>query len=117
MSVARPEDPVAVLLEEEIGLAEWRHAARLGDVLDAEGRVVLALPGDQRLAQRVARLPGLAIRLAVRDRGAVRAAVQDRDPVVGARRAVERIEEALLRRRDEEGVARDAPVALAARVI
>src|SRR5436190_10150645 len=62
MSIARPEDPVAVLPEEEVGPAEWGDARRLGDVLDTERGVVLALARDQRLAQRVAGLSCLAVR-------------------------------------------------------
>src|SRR4051794_36259072 len=77
----RSEDPVSVLLQEEVGLAQRGHARRLGDVLGAEGRVVLLLAGDQRLAQRVAGLTRLAVRLAVRDRRPVRVAVEDRNRV------------------------------------
>ena len=56
---------LAVLLEEEVGLAEGWHAGRLGDVLHAEGRVVGGLARDQRLAEGVAGLAGLAVGLAV----------------------------------------------------
>src|SRR4051794_39789860 len=103
-SVPRPEVALAVLLEEQVRLAERRHARRLGDVLHPEGGVVLGLPRDQRLAQRVAGLSGLAVRLAVRDRRPVRVAVQDRDAVVlvsgegsAVRRPVQRAELALVR--------------------
>src|SRR5882757_1379470 len=79
ISVARPvsEEPGSVLLQEEVGLAERGNPGRLGDVLDSEGRVVLVLAGDQRLAQGVAGLPRLAVRLAIGDGRAVWIAVQD----------------------------------------
>src|SRR5215204_3418098 len=123
-SVARPEVACAVLLQEQVRLAERRRAGRLGHVLDPERRVVLLLARNQRLAQRVARLPGLAVRLAVGDRGTVRVAVEDRDAVVlvagehsAVHGSVERAELALVCGRHEHGVAREAPVPLAARVV
>src|SRR4051795_13184312 len=73
-----PEDPVAVLLEEEVGLAQRRHTGRLGDVLHAEGRVVRALARNQCLAEGVARLTRLAVRLPVCLGRAVGIAVEDR---------------------------------------
>src|SRR6266550_4775220 len=98
----RPEDAGAVLLEEEIGLAERRRAGeRAGarDLLDPERRVVLLLAGDAGIAQRVAGLPGLAVGLAVRHRRPVGIAVEDRDGIVviarrgAAWRGVERVED------------------------
>src|SRR3954453_22672150 len=73
----RSEDAVSVLLEEEVRLAERRHAGCLGHVLDSEGGVVLLLARGQRFAEGVARLAGLAIRLAVSHGRAVWVAVQD----------------------------------------
>src|SRR6476619_6686105 len=78
----RSEDAGSVLLQEQVGLAQRGHPRRLGHVLDAEGRVVLPLTGDQRLAERVAGLTRLAVRLAIRDRWPVGVAVEDRDRVV-----------------------------------
>src|SRR3954452_11927822 len=104
MSVPRPEVALAVLLEEEVRLAERRHPRRLADVLHPESRVVLGLSRDQGLAERVARLAGLAIGLAVGDRRAIWIAVEDRDAVVlvtgeraAVRRPVERAELPLVR--------------------
>src|SRR2546423_11251310 len=81
----RPEDAGAVLLQEEVGLAERRGAGeRAGarDLLDPERRVVLLLAGDAGIAQGVAGLAGLAVGLAVRHRRPVGIAVEDRDRIV-----------------------------------
>src|SRR5436190_17212768 len=115
-----PEDSVTVLLEEEVGLAERRHAGGLGDVLDPEARLVRVLTRDQVLAVDLAGLARLAVGLAVGHRGAIGVAVEDRDAVVlvgrwtgAAGRAVEGVEEAAVRRvRDEDLVAGPAPVGL-----
>src|SRR3954453_14303560 len=119
MSVTRPEVACAVLLQEQVRLAQRRHPGRLADVLDAERRVVLGLAREQRLAQGVARLTGLAVRLAVGDRGPVRVPVEDGNAVVlvaregtAVRRAVVRAELALIRAGQE--VAGEAAVPLAA---
>src|SRR5215208_165330 len=114
MSVPRPEVAGAVLLEEQVGLAERRDARGLRNVLDAERGVVLGLTGDQGLAQGVTRLAGLAVRLAVGDRGAVGVAVEDGDAVVLAW-SVDGAEDTGVRTGQE--VAREAAVALAAGVV
>src|SRR3954463_8185850 len=122
MSVPRPEVALAVLFQEQVRLAERGHSRRLGDVLHPERGVVLALTGDQRFAERVARLASLAVGPAVGDRWPIRVAVKDRNGVVlvtrehaAVHRPVERAE--LARVRAGEEVARETPVALAARVV
>src|SRR3954447_1479206 len=81
-SVTRPEVACAVLLQEQVRLAERRDPGCLADVLDPERRVVLALAREQRLAQGVARLTGLAVRPAIADRGPVGVPVEDGNAVV-----------------------------------
>src|SRR5512143_3699238 len=78
ISVARPEVALAVLFEEEVRSAEVRNTGRLGDVLHAEGWVVGALAGQQRLAERVPGLARLTVRVGLSAGRAVRVAVQDR---------------------------------------
>src|SRR3954451_21781426 len=82
MSVTRPEVACPVLLQEQVRLAQRRDPCCLADVLDPERRVVLALARHQLLAQRVARLTGLAVRLAVGDRRPVRIPMEDGYAVV-----------------------------------
>src|SRR5215212_5619700 len=92
MSVPCPEVAGAVLLQEQVGLAERRDAPRLCHVLNSERGVVLGLTRNQGLAKRVTGLAGLAVRLAVRDRRPVGVAVEDGDAVVLAG-GVDRAEE------------------------
>src|SRR3954468_25005957 len=122
MSVTRPEVACSVLLQEQVRLAQRRDPRCLADVLDPECRVVLGLAREQRLAQGVARLTGLAVRPAVGDRRPVRVPMEDGNAVVlvaaevaAVRRTVERAELALIRA--GQGVAGEAAVPLAARVV